>query len=385
MNLYERVKSNLKEYDDELEINYYKHFDHVNDVWNYLEGSTSEDDLNERISEVDPHKFGSIYYDLHDDGNGATVIIDYQSDNEDYYEKVDVYFNENINEAELQSLFTIITDEARKHNNYAHYSPREVDSQDIKNMIKDLKRKGGREVKSNVYVLEDFIYDLNNGITVSENNEDEYKVVPVNEAEKPKDYLDDIMLNEFTDDYYKWGEDDHEWTKDEMEGWIIRHKEDNPDTTIDLIHLDNLLDFQHELYKQDKEDGMLEEAEGSGNIEYATPNYTGGSIYVYTGKLKDGNYFMASDEWLDKYNKAFAIRIVNEDPDTAKDPNQDDIAWFPEWQESRLVKDLEGKEALNFTKEILNWVIANKPAGNYQMADIKGMLDFVEGKSDSVY
>ena len=188
MSLFKSIKNNLKEYDDEeyddeLEINYYKHFDHVNDVWNYLEGSTSEDDLNERISEVDPHKFGSIYYDLHDDGNGATVIIDYQSDNEDYYEKVDVYFNENINEAELQSLFTIITDEARKHNNYAHYSPREVDSQDIKNMIKDLKRKGGREVKSNVYALEDFIYDLNNGITVSENNEDEYKVVPVNEAE----------------------------------------------------------------------------------------------------------------------------------------------------------------------------------------------------------
>lgn len=62
-----------------------------------LGGSTSEDDLNERISKVDPRKFGSIYYDLHDDGDGATVIMDYQSDNEDYYEKIDIYFNENIN------------------------------------------------------------------------------------------------------------------------------------------------------------------------------------------------------------------------------------------------------------------------------------------------
>jgi hypothetical protein len=292
----------------------------------------------------------------------------------------------NLKEADLQSLFTIITDEARKHNNYAHLSAREIDSQDIKELTKECKKRG-KEIAPGKYAVDDYIYEIDSkmGITVKENIDTEYKVAPVNEAEKPKDYLDDIMLNEFTDDYYKYGEDDHEWTKDEMEGWIIRHKEDNPDTTIDLIHLDNLLDFQHELYKQDKEDGMLEEAEGSGNIEYATPNYTGGSIYVYTGKLKDGNYFMASDEDLDKYNKAFAVRIVNEDPDTAEDPNQEDIAWFPEWQEPRLVKDLEGKDALNFTKEILNWIIANKPNGNYQMADMKGMLDFVEGKSDSVY
>ena len=74
-----------------------KEFGHVNDVWNYLEGSKSEEDLKERISEIDHDKFGSIYYDLHKDGKGATVIMDYQSDNEDYYEKVDVYFD-NLNE-----------------------------------------------------------------------------------------------------------------------------------------------------------------------------------------------------------------------------------------------------------------------------------------------
>lgn len=96
MRLYESIQKHLKEYDEEQETNY-KHFNHVNDVWDYLGGSTSEDDLMERISKVDPRKFGRIYYDLHDDGNGATVIMDYQSDNEDYYEKIDIYFNENIN------------------------------------------------------------------------------------------------------------------------------------------------------------------------------------------------------------------------------------------------------------------------------------------------
>ena len=379
MNLYESVKNNLKEADikltkdtrDQVEVG-----DILADNTNrYVVVNVIDLPRSKSITVRDEKDWRPIYGDPISNWYGTKII-------KGPFVRKD---GKLIKEAEMQSLFDIVTDDARRHNNYAHYSSREVDNQDIKNIIKDLKRKGGREVKSNVYVLEDFIYDLNGGITVSENNTDEYKVVPITDAEKPVDYLDDIMLNEFTDDYYKCGEDNHEWTKDEMEAWIIGHKEDNPDTTIDLIHLDNLLDFQHDLYKQDKEDGMLEEAEGSGNIEYATPNYTGGSIYVYTGKLKDGNYFMASDEALDKYNKAFAVRIVNEDPDTAEDPNQEDIAWFPEWQEPRLVKDLEGKEALNFTKEILNWIITNKPDGNYQMADMKGMLDFVEGKSDSVY
>ena len=49
MRLYESIQKHLKEYDEEQETNY-KHFNHVNDVWDYLGGSTSEDDLNERIS-----------------------------------------------------------------------------------------------------------------------------------------------------------------------------------------------------------------------------------------------------------------------------------------------------------------------------------------------
>ena len=77
---------------EEIETNH-KSFKHVDDVWDYLEASTSEEDLNNRIDEV-PRSFGTVSYDLHEDGNGATVLIDYDDGNETYYEKVDVYFNE---------------------------------------------------------------------------------------------------------------------------------------------------------------------------------------------------------------------------------------------------------------------------------------------------
>lgn len=277
----------------------------------------------------------------------------------------------NLKEADLQSLFTIITDEARKHNNYAHLSAREIDSQDIKELTKDCKKRG-KEIAPGKYVVDDYIYEIDSraGITVKENTDAEYKVVPVKEGldEAEDNPTREELLNKRLDKIIdKLGDPN---TSDKE----AKRLETERDKIVQ--YLDNI--------EKDKKD--LKEADSiSNNIEYATPNYTGGSIYVYTGKLKDGNYFMASDEDLDKYNKAFAVRIVNEDPDTAEDPDQDDIAWFPEWQEPRLVKDLEGKEAEEFTKQILRWVIANKPDGNYQISDMKGMLDFVEDKSSRIY
>lgn len=102
------ILDNMKEY-EELDTNNYKKFNHVNDVWNYLEASTGEEDLADRISEINPKEFGSIYYEKHKDGNGATVIIDYQDDNEDYYEKVDVYFDkEELDESVDNKEFELI-------------------------------------------------------------------------------------------------------------------------------------------------------------------------------------------------------------------------------------------------------------------------------------
>jgi len=112
--------------------------------------------------------------------------------------------------------------------------------------------------------------------------------------------------------------------------------------------------------------------EQNNSIEYATPCYTGGGVYIYTGKLKDGNYFLGSDDWFSEQNNYFTFRIVNEDPD--KFPED---CLFDDWQTEHLVKDLSLEENKSFTKEVLNWVINNKPEGNYQISDMEGLLNIV--------
>lgn len=203
---------------------------------------------------------------------------------------------DSINESEMQSLFDIVTDEAQKNYGYAHFGPREIDEQDIKNMIKDCKAKG-TEIEPGKYAVGDYIYTIDNktGITVNENPDVKYEVKPIKEGNIPL------------------------------------------------------------------------------RIKTVKPNYTGGGIYLYTGKLSNGSYFMASDDYFYD-NGYFDVLIVNADPDLAVDENQEDIAWFPDWQEEHLVKYLDEDEARNFTKRILNWIITNKPNENYDVKDMERML-----------
>jgi hypothetical protein len=76
------------------------------------------------------------------------------------------------------------------------------------------------------------------------------------------------------------------------------------------------------------------------SIEYAQTDYTGGGIFLFTGKMSNtsayaGNWFIADDD-------NFDIRILNEDPLANADVSDD---WtYADWQEERLVKDLDGKE-----------------------------------------
>lgn len=134
----------------------------------------------------------------------------------------------------------------------------------------------------------------------------------------------------------------------------------------------------------------LEEAKSSNNkyeIEYATPNYTGGNVYVFTGKLKDGNYFLADDTFT-----PFDTRILDIDPNTTiKDENgievnlMDDVSL----QNKHLVKDLDENEAKEFTLKLVNWIEENKPDGNYQVDEIKAKLDDMckmeEKKSNGIF
>lgn len=97
------------------------------------------------------------------------------------------------------------------------------------------------------------------------------------------------------------------------------------------------------------------------------PEYTGGGIYLFTGRLADGNFFMADTANYD-------VRVLTEDPNepTGMDAlgiterNIDSV----EWQEEHLVKDLTPDEAVEFFKEMLKWVEDNNPSGNYLGSDM---------------
>ena len=114
------------------------------------------------------------------------------------------------------------------------------------------------------------------------------------------------------------------------------------------------------------------------------PEYTGGGIYVFTGKLTDGNYFMADTANYD-------VRIVNENPNIPDDMSDDEAwekygitrdedAWASvEWQEEHLVKDLVPDEAVAFFKQMLKWVEDNDPEGNYLGADMDYFKKELEG------
>lgn len=86
-------------------------------------------------------------------------------------------------------------------------------------------------------------------------------------------------------------------------------------------------------------------------IVKAVAEYTGGGIWVFTGKLDDGTFFMADGFEYD-------IRIVNEDPDEVEDGG----AWYVEWQEEHLVRDLDTEsQGPSFIVDIIEWIRANAP------------------------
>lgn len=105
------------------------------------------------------------------------------------------------------------------------------------------------------------------------------------------------------------------------------------------------------------------------------PEYTGGGIYLFTGRLTDGNYFMADTANYD-------VRVLNADPNepTGMDAlgiterNIDSV----EWQEEHLVKDLAPDEAVAFFKEMLGWVKRNDPDGNYLGSDMDYFMNELE-------
>lgn len=96
-------------------------------------------------------------------------------------------------------------------------------------------------------------------------------------------------------------------------------------------------------------------------IESAMADYTGGGIYLYTGKLSYGNYFLTSDDW-------DCIEIVNEDPDL------DDESFSTEWIEKHYVETLTGDGYEYFWNTMLNKIITDRPEGNYDADELADRL-----------
>lgn len=98
-----------------------------------------------------------------------------------------------------------------------------------------------------------------------------------------------------------------------------------------------------------------------------SPCYTGGGVYVFTGSLANGSYFIATNDMHD-------IRELNEDPD------QYDFeeTLQAEWQEKHLLKDYDcgSEESKQFFSDMYSWIFHNKPKGNYSMDEL--MADFLK-------
>lgn len=104
-------------------------------------------------------------------------------------------------------------------------------------------------------------------------------------------------------------------------------------------------------------------------IKSVYPCYTGGNIYCFTGALEDGTFFLASNDMYD-------VTIIDTDPLKADWNNE---VWQSEWQEEHLIQYLpdctsKDKTGIKFFIDLLKWVIAHKPNGNYQMSDMESIL-----------
>lgn len=101
-----------------------------------------------------------------------------------------------------------------------------------------------------------------------------------------------------------------------------------------------------------------------------SPDYTGGGIYVYTGKLSDGTYFFADGD-------NYYAEILDSDP---RDDYEE--AFYPEWLDEHILRSVVDEEAIAFFESMLKWVIKNKPHDefcNYNIHDMEKFRDELLG------
>lgn len=98
-------------------------------------------------------------------------------------------------------------------------------------------------------------------------------------------------------------------------------------------------------------------------IKNATAVCSGGGIYIYYGRLGDGTYFMADDACYEY------VGVYNQDPYEHIEESS-----YETWQKDHIISWHTDDGARQFFKDILSWIIGNKPDGNYLALELEARL-----------
>ena len=81
-----------------------------------------------------------------------------------------------------------------------------------------------------------------------------------------------------------------------------------------------------------------------GKYDFVSVNadYTGGGIWIFSGRLSGGHYFLASSEY-----PAYAM-VLNADPDDF------DVSLYEDWQTAHTVKEFSGASGRRFWRAMLS-------------------------------
>lgn len=102
-------------------------------------------------------------------------------------------------------------------------------------------------------------------------------------------------------------------------------------------------------------------------IEMANAYYTGGGIYIYRGKLKDGRFIVGSSEW-------DAFYFTDSDPTEYSEEYGDEVGYYNEWLDKHVVETIEDKDYKQFLNDFLHWIIQRDTEGNYLIGDLEWIL-----------
>lgn len=100
-------------------------------------------------------------------------------------------------------------------------------------------------------------------------------------------------------------------------------------------------------------------------IKNVVPEYTGGGIWIYSGEVEGGKWFLTSDDYP-------LVCILDVDP--FAEEYEDDFT-FEEWQTEHRIEDITGDGAVEFWLQMLKVIT---PMNGMTWTDIGRRRDFVE-------